>query len=383
MRAWLLRISLPALAVVAGLFAATRPAAAQDAAPGQVAPNKADARKDDSKKDVVRRIRELPADEKLRLKVALDRFRSLPKEQRDAIRDKASEIGVARLRELAGRDFAALQRKQASLRQELTAVIELLGEDRVKAMSPLERAWLHSEALRGFQRFCRTRLIEEGGFAPAGFDQLTNAEKHERLSKGVQAVLKQMYAEKTEEERARLRTATPAERAEDRAAMLREWRMRQTPEFARQFDGARLLPLLRLTPERRAAVLAKWQERARWFQVAGLLRTDGVSEETLKMLYQLGPEQHAQIAQLREQTKDLPAEDRRLQIESRIREMYGASAFDVERPRRPLQRVREVLREIRDRRNPPTDAAPAPARTPPSEGAPAQTPPAQTPPDRR
>ncbi len=348
----LLRLTLVLLAFAAAAFP-LRPASAQEEKappPTEAAP---------SKDEQIRRVRELPADEKRRLFEALQRFRAMPPEKREALRRKAREVGTERLGELAGRDFDALRRRHDDLRVEMDEIEKQLGEGRLALLSPDERAWVRFNALRGFRNHCRIRLLEEAGLAQ-GFEPALPEEKRARIAKGVQAALAKMLAEKPASEQRRILALPPSERAVVRAALMREWRLRQVLDFVKRFEQMRLLRLLGMTPQERAAEIAKWKERVRWFEVADLLRKDGLAPDALRMLGQLVPDDRALVLQLHTEMKDLPVEERRAKIDVKIRELYGADALDPERTRRPFPRVRELLRERAGRRSPPTD----PAQTP-------------------
>jgi hypothetical protein len=312
-----------------------------------------------SREEQLRRIRQLPEEEKARLKEALARFNSLPPERRDELRRKAREVGAERLGELSGRNFEALRRKHQHLRAEMDEIARLLGgPERLASLSPEERAYVRAEAMRGFQRHCRQRLLEGASLA-AGFEQLPRAEKKARMDRAVQAAAAKLLEERSPEEQARFATLAPAEQRRERAALLREWRMRETLQFVKRFEGTRLLPLLQMAPERRSALV---QQRVRWTQLGGLLQSDGADREAMRMLWQLRCDERAQVAQVYEQSRDLAPVERRARVEQKIRELYGRAALEddgVQRPPRLPEILRErAMRERRQRARPSADDAP-------------------------
>jgi DNA gyrase/topoisomerase IV subunit A len=296
----------------------------------------------------IQRIRQLPADEKKRLKEALHRFNSLTPAQRDALRAKARAIGPERLGELAGRDIEKLHRKHASLQREVDEILRLLGgSERLRSLTPDERAYVRAEAIRGFHRHCRQQLLEDANLAQ-DFDQLPFAEKRRRFEEATVFAIRKLLDEQTPEDRARHLALPAAEQRRARAELMAEWRMRETTEFVKKFERFRLFKLLEMPPEERSAELAK---RVRWMQLFGLMQRDGADKDTLRMLGQLGADERAQVAQVYEQAQDLPVADRRTRTEEKIRELYGRSSFDTERLQRPPPRLRELLRS-RERRAP-------------------------------
>lgn len=333
-----------AFAAVAALFAGV--------ASGQDAP---------ARDEQVRRIRQLPDEEKQRLKEALARFNALPPEKREELRRKAREVGTERLGELSGRNFDALRTKHAALAAEMDRISSLLGgPERLANLSEEERAYIRAEAMRGFQRHCRQRLLENAGIA-AGFDQLSPADKRAHLEQAVQAAADRILAERTPEEQSRYAALPPAEQRRERLAMLREWRLRETIPFVKKFEGSRLLPLLEMAPERRRAII---EQRVRWHQLGGLLQSDGADREAMRMLWQLRADERAQVALVYEQSRELAPVERRARVEQKIRELYGRSALEGDDSRRPPPRLPEILRDraLRERRG---REAPAADDTPP------------------
>ncbi len=307
----------------------------------------------------IQRIRQLPADEKRRLKDALARFNSMTPAQRDALRAKARAIGSERLGELAGRDFEKLHSKHATLQREVNEIMRLLGgSERLQSLTPDERAYVRAEAIRGFHRHCRQQLLEDANLAQ-DFDQFSFAEKRRRFEVAVGVATRKLLEEQSPEDRARHLALPAAEQRRARADLLAEWRMRETTEFVKKFERFRLFKLLDMPQDERSAELAK---RVRWMQLFGLMQRDGADKDTLRMLGQLGADERAQVAQVYEQAQDLPVADRRTRTEEKIRELYGRSSFDTERLQRPPPRLRELLRN-RERRAPePAPPEPQPPR---------------------
>lgn len=344
MRSLLTALSLSAMALAAAALLAA-PAFAQDAP---------------SREEQIRRIRQLPEEEKARLKEALARFNALAPERRDELRRKARDVGADRLGELSGRNFEALRRKHQHLRAEMDEIARLLGgPERLAGFTPEERAYVRAEAMRGFQRHCRQRLLE-GASLGAGFEQLPRAEKKLRMDRAVQAAAAKMLEERTPEEQARFQSLPPAEQRRARGELLREWRMRETLQFVKRFEGTRLMPLLQMAPERRSALV---EQRVRWNQLGGLMQTDGADREAMRMLWQLRADERAQVALVWEQSRDLAPVERRARVEQKIRELYGRAALEDDAAQRQAPRLPEILRdramrERRQRAKPPLDDAP-------------------------
>jgi hypothetical protein len=299
-----------------------------------------------TKEEQIQRIRRLSPDEKRRLKDALDRFRAMPPEQRDALRKKAHEVGAERLGELAGRDFGRLKEKHSGLQREMNEIMTLLGgPERIAGLSPDERAYVRMMALRGFNEHCRIRLLETAELSPPAYVGLPEAQKREWMRKGFDAAVDKMLQEQPLDAQARFRAMAPAEQRRERAKLLGEWRMRETPAFVKKFDNFRLQKLIDMSPENRAKVVAN---RVHWLQLNGLLVGDGVDRDTLKMLRALRADERARVALVYEQSRDLPAVDRRAKVVEKVRELYGSGTFDEGRAQRPLfPRAREILRERR------------------------------------
>jgi hypothetical protein len=299
-----------------------------------------------SKEERVERIRRLPPEEKRRLKEALARFSALPAAERDALRKKAREVGPERLTELAGRDFPALKARHARLQREMAEVMSLLGgPERFAAMSAQEREFVRDEAVRRFQEHCRISLLAQ---AQIGFDfsNVPHAERRERLRRATDAAIERMLAEKTPAEQNRVRALTGPERRRERAALLAAWRMRETVAFAKKFESNALRRFLEMPPEARREHVRR---TVRWFHLAGLLRADGVTDDAMRMLFQLRADDKTLVALEFEQVRALSRDERRARIEAKIRELDGARSLDPERARRPLPRLREIFQRERDR----------------------------------
>jgi hypothetical protein len=295
-----------------------------------------------SREEQIRRIRQLPPEEQRRLKEALERFRALPPAEREALRRKAGEVGIERLGELAGRDFDRLHKKHEALQRELDEIMRLLGgPERLADLTEDERAYVRSEALRGFERHCRLRLLEGVGLA-ANFDTLLRAEKKERMDKALDAAFQRLLDELPVDEKSRILGLPARDQRQERVRLFAEWRLRETIPFVRKFESFRLLPLLQMPAEKRTALLAK---RVRWFQVMTLLAADGGDPETMRMLRQLSPDERAQVSLVYEQSQDVAAPERRTRVEDKIRELYGKGSLDTDRPRRPFPVLRDLLRD--------------------------------------
>ncbi len=332
--------------VVAGaaLVVAASAAPAQDGAAPDTAPEAVP-----SREERIRRLRELTPQEKQRLEEALVRFRALPPERREELRHKARAVGVDRLGELAGREFAPLRRRHVALHRELDAILELLGRDRVESLPPQQAAYVRAEAIRGFQRHVRRQLISLMGAQATGgnFDLLDPALRRQRMDESVRKVQDQMLAELPPEERARIAALPPEEQRRERGRLMGEYRMQEAVTFARMFERFRLVPFLSLPEAERAEVVARWAERGRWFEMAGRLRAAGVSKQALELLAQLRADEWARVQFEADEAARLPPEQRVARIEQSIRELHGRGAMDDDRHRRPLLRLREMQRRRR------------------------------------
>jgi len=298
-----------------------------------------------SKEERIAKIRKLSPDEKARLKQALERFRALTPEQREALRAKAREVGAERLGELAGRNVDRLLEQHAGLCAERDEIMKLLGgPDRFQSLGHEERAYLRYMAIRGFQEHCRLRMLETADLSPQAFNGLAPLEKREWRKKADDAVVDKMLAEKTLDEQAKFRTLPPAEQRRERAKLRAEWRLRETPAFVKKFEAFRLQKFLDMTPEARATLI---KSQVRWMGLTDLLVADGADHDTLRMLHQLRADERARVALLYEQSGDLAPIDRRAKVVAKIRELYGSSTFDDARAQRPFPRLREILRERR------------------------------------
>jgi len=318
------------------------------------------------REEQIQRIRQLPAEEKKRLKDSLDRFNALPAAEREALRTKARAVGTDRLGELAGRDFVKLKQKHAFVERETDEVMKQLGgPERFAGLSPDEQAFVRDMAMRAFQRYCRQRVLESASL-DAGFDKLPPAAQRERREKAGAAAIQRILDEKSDGEKAAYAAMTPAEQKRERFRTMIEWRLRQTTDFAKRFDNFRLLKILDMPPAERSKLLAG---QVRWYQLMSLLHTEGVDRDTLKMLGQLRADERAQVAQVYAEAQDQTPADRTAKVKDKIHELYGASTFDEERMQRPSPRLPEILREHarreRERRaavQPPAPPAPTPPR---------------------
>jgi hypothetical protein len=339
-------------ALVAALGLLASPAPAQDAGD-----NRSDVAGDrPAKEEQIQRIRQLPAEEKQRLKSALERFRALPAEKQQALRLKAREIGTARLGELTGRDVPKLRKRHEALQQELAEVWKLLGgPQRVASLTPDERTYMEAESLRGFQRHIRQRILEAAHFSPGDFETLPLAEKRDRLARGADAALEKILEEQPDVKTHYLTLSAPEQRRE-RARLMKEWRLRETVPFAQRFEG-RLLKFMELPADKRQALVARG---VRWLQIALLLHADGVAPETMQRLGSLRPDERAQVAMVYELNRDKPASDRRALVEQKIQELYGRGSLEDDRARQQRgARLQQILRARALRERGPVPVVPA------------------------
>ena len=298
-----------------------------------------------SKEERIQRIRQLPPEEKARLKAALERFRALSPEKREALRAKARTVGVERLGELAGRDFGKLKQKHETMHREMGEVWKALGgSERIASLDPAERAFIQAEALRGFQRYCRQQLLEPLHLW-GDFEAQTEQEKHARMEKGVNAAIRKLLDEQTPEAKARYLAMPAGEQRRERGRLLADWRLRSTIGFTRQFDGQKLFKFLDMAPQKRREFM---QRRVRWYEIWTVLRQEGVTQEAMRTFLELRPDERAQVAIAFEGWRDLPASERRARAEQKIQELYGKGSLAAPRsPKRPDSRLRDLL--LRDR----------------------------------
>jgi hypothetical protein len=228
----------------------------------------------------------------------------------------------------------------------MSEIMTLLGgPERIASLTHDERAYVRMMALRGFQEHCRLRLLQTAGLEPSAFNGLTPAEKREWRRKSFDATVDKLVAEQPLDAQARFRAMTPAEQRRERAKLVAEWRMRETPAFVKKFDNFRLQKLLDMSPAERTKLIGN---HVHWLQLTSLLAGDGADHDTLKMLHALRADERARVALVYEQSRDLPPVDRRAKVVEKVRELYGSGTFEEGRAPRPLfPRVREILRERR------------------------------------
>lgn len=325
---------LAAFAFVALLVAAISPALASD---GPSA---------DELKRRVEWIRQLPPEEKARLKEALARFRALPAAERDALRNKAAKIGAERLEGLAGRDLPALRSKRKDLNAEIESVFRNIGEPRFEGVSESERAYLRSLALRRFQQHIQRRAL--GMTSYSQLETLTPEEKRSRMKAALERIVGERIGKMPDEERRRIEALPPKERKAEHGAILAQFRMDETLEFARVFDQQQVRRFQSLPAEKRAEEVRNWRDRNRWFAVSRILKEEiAISDEARRAFATLGPLDWARVAFRVAQTENLPPQERRVEIEREIQQLAGARTLDPGRRNQPL---RPGLRYLRERR---------------------------------
>jgi len=349
----LLASLVAASALVAGVLSAV-PARAQDDGPSL-----------EERRAIVQ---SLPADEKARLRAALDRFRSLPRDQQEALRKKARAVGPERLGGLAGRDVGALRRRHEVLRTEIDRVMEFLGPERLAAMTPEERDYFRSEAARGFQRHVRRRLLEHSAKRPdTDFEKAPPEERRAAFESALAHLEEQELLRLPDERAAEIRAMPPKERARVRARILADWRMGETLVFARQFDAFRVQKWATLSAEEREKELSRWRTRSRWFQARKVLHDElGLRPASLERLAQLPPMSWSRVLYEVRVTETLPVEERRERIERLVDELYGRAALEGA----PVPPLAPRGRGSQRHRAPRTPSSPPGGEAPPAERAP-------------
>ena len=291
-------------------------------------------------------LRDLPQDQKAKLKAALDRFRALPSADREKLRAKAAKLGPERLDGLSGRDIKALQKSRTTLDAEVDQVMTLLGPERIAAMSPEERAYVRSEAMRGFQRHVQRRLL--GMQTYDEWEALSAEARRVRIQEALKRMLIDRMSRLPDDERARILSLSPKDQAAERAQMIAAYRMDQAPEFSRIFERFRLQKFLDRSPADRAADVRKWREKSRWHELARVLKEElGIAEDVRRDLAALGPAEWAKVMYEFQQTESLPLADRKLRLELMIHRLAGERALDRSQ-RGP--RVAPFVRALRERR---------------------------------
>ncbi len=293
----------------------------------------------------VEQLRALSDGEKLRLRDALARFRELPKEERAALREKARSVGEDRLRALAGRDVNPLKERHLRLRADVERLERLTGfAEATRDFSADERNFLHHELTRGFEQFVKRQFLSPDGrpFDVAAVKAMTPEERRAFYRQSIEEWVAQDLAP---DELEAYRTATPKEQGRVRREAVRAFRQRMANRYAAAFQGNVLARFGSLDAEQRARRVARFAERARWFEMARLLETDvHVEPDVMSMLRQLPAEEWTAVRDLYEELRDEPIHRRRLAIETLVREGYGRTVSD----RRP--RLRDGSSRRRDRR---------------------------------
>lgn len=294
-------------------------------------------------------VKKLSPEERARLKEALERFRKLPAAEQDALRRKAADLGPERLKGLAGRpDAPTLLRKHGILEAEIDRVFSSIDPDRLKGLSDDERTFLRSEALRGFQRFVRIRVLQRTGFrgGEVELEKMPPAERRKVLEEGWAKIEEETLARLPEAEAARIRSLPPRERREERMRMERAYRDAETLEFSKQFALHRIAVFAAKPPEDRARIVEKWRRRAQWFQAMRVLKEEvGVSEECLRLMAPLPADAWARVLFDVNQHETKPADERRRLVEESIRKVAGDRALDPD-----LARKGPVMKFLRERR---------------------------------
>lgn len=294
-------------------------------------------------------VKKLAPEEKERLREALERFRKLPATEQDALRRKAADIGAERLKGLAGRsDVPTLLRKHELLENEIDRVFASIEPERLAGLSGLEREFLRSEALRGFQRFIRVRVLQRTGFRGGDetFERLRPEERRRVLSEGWAKIEEETLAGLPEAEAARIRSLPPRERRAERLNMERAYREAEALEFSKQFTTSRLSVFAAKSAEERSKMVEKWRARTRWFHAMRVLRDEvGVSEDSLRLMAPLPADAWGRVLFDVRQNESKPADERRRLVEESIRRVAGDRALDPE-----LARRSPLMKFLRERR---------------------------------
>ncbi len=318
----------------------------------------ADANADAALRARVEMIRKLPREEQQRLRAALARFQRLSPERQSEIRSRAKRVGNARLRELVGRNVEQLRRRQSSLDAERNEMIRLLGgSTRFAALSQVQRKYLFSAGVREFQRHVRRELLDMGGpRMMEEFNRLPRDEKKQRLAVALKAVGERLLADETPQSRAAIAALPPGKQRKMRKRLLAEYRMTLIPGFVGHFEARVIRPYMRRSDAERQTIAERWAQRARWFEMRKRLdREIGVSRGALDLLSEMGSEEWARIRDVyvRTGSEGLTPGERRLRLETEIRELHGRSAFRTprstrgDRRRHEKRRLRRLLNEGR------------------------------------
>jgi len=335
---------LGALAAVACIVASAVPALAQ----GEVSAEELKGR--------VERIRNLSPEDKSRLKEALRRFRKLPEAERKALRQKARQVGQDRLAGLGHRgglgtrDVPGLVKKHERMENERKAIFQALDFDRRTAHLPKdERKMLRRHAGRQFHHFFKRKILSPNHSPiPPNFDGWAPAERRARIKEAMRALTTRLISELEPEERAAYRKSSRQEKRRVREGLIAEYRIRMGLEYARNFDNAYFTRYLQTSPQERRKHLEKLNRRARWFEIVRVFdREAGVSKETLRLPRGLHADDWGRLRAHYEDVKDLPAPERRQEVERAIRELHGKAAADDQR--KPPRRRKRTPRKKREK----------------------------------
>jgi len=303
-------------------------------------------------------IRKLPRAEQKRLRTALARFHKLSPERQREIRGRAKRVGDARLHELVGRDVDRLRKRHNSLAAERAEIVRLLGGSRrFESLTPVERKYLSGMAVREFQRHVRRQLLDMGGPKQMEeFNRLPRDQKKARFAAALTRIEERLLSEETPQSRAAILAMSPQKQRKMRKTLLSEYRMTLIPGFVAHFDSRMLRPFMRRPAELRSEIAKRWAQRARWFEMRKRLAKElGVSRTTIRLLDDMGPEEWARVRDVyvRTESEGLPREERRLRLETEIRELHGRSSVDDpnaarrDRQRKEKRRLRQLMRERR------------------------------------
>jgi hypothetical protein len=324
-------------------------------------------------------VHALPPDQKAKLRAALGRFRDLPAAEREALRRKAARIGPERLEGLAGRDLARLRTKKAELDRDADRVLASVSPPLLERLSEDERAYLHSEAIRGFQRHLQRRLLSLK--TDEELQKLAPEDRRRQFAEARAAIVRKRFEGLPDEERARIQALAPAERRAEVARLFDDVRADEAREFARVFERFRVQKHLALPDAERQRIISRWKAGARWHEAVRLLESEvGIGDSARADLAVLGPRDLARLRFEVEQTGKLPYGERRAHLEDMIHRMAGERSLHPPRRDRPVPPHVRALRERRMSGAPSADGPAAGRPVPPPAVAPEHpmTPPPRT-----
>ncbi len=329
------RLSLLAALALGAATLLSPSATAQDAAKGDLA----------YRMDLVERMGK---DRKARLKRALVRFKSLPEARRKELRKKVQKIGEDRLLGLDGRDPATLRKKHEKMRERHQALLDLVGKPRLANLSQDETAYVHAMARRRFHAYFKNSMLKLAGpWQREEWKNLSEDERRQKAREARQRVEEHVLKDLSEAERTEFDTL----KGRERHARMREFMQaemdRYAMDFAPVFESAFLDPFLRSPPEERARQVQRFKQKQHWYEVRRVLFRE-MSKDTRRQLFHLRPDQLAEVRTLWEQTKDLPAAERRTQIEVEVRRLYSEASIRRKAPRRGSERGPDRRKRRRD-----------------------------------